>query len=160
FSALSYRWGDETPVFEISLNGCAVLVRENLRDFLLHARKAGWTKNLWIDAVCINQNDVEEKNQQIGLMGAVYSLASSVLVWLGNLDTAETTALEEMRDLGQAVDYSKKTAELWEKRWFPSDFNGYNPWIDRLSPAGRRGFDQLIANPYWTRKWIVQEILL
>ncbi|KAH6690803.1 heterokaryon incompatibility, partial [Leptodontidium sp. MPI-SDFR-AT-0119] len=83
FSALSYRWGDEAPVSNILLNGCSIPVRENLHQFLQHARDAGWYMNLWIDAVCINQDDKAEKAQQIGIMGTVYSLASNVLIWLG-----------------------------------------------------------------------------
>ncbi|KAF4951963.1 hypothetical protein FGADI_7079 [Fusarium gaditjirri] len=158
FSALSYRWGDETPVFNILLNGYSILVRENLLQFLQHARDSGWYKNLWIDALCINQEDNDEKVHQVGLMGTVYSLASNVLIWLGRLSPTEIVALDEIRD---AEDCIRPLREKYGSSWRLHHPEYYRPNGPRLlSSTARAGLKQLIANPYWSRKWIIQEILL
>lgn len=147
FSALSYRWGDEYPVFDISLNGCSVPIRENLYHFLRYARSVGWFKNLWIDAVCINQDNMVERVQQVGIMGMVYSLASNVLIWLGKRSREELRALEEISDAEYAIRYQNNL--LYRKSY-----------VDLVSPKALNGLKTLISDPYWSRKWIIQEILL
>jgi len=53
---------------------------------------------MWIDAICINQNDISERNNQVRQMGAIYSQASQVVVWLG----------EETGDSGRAIAFLEK----------------------------------------------------
>lgn len=83
YEALSYTWGDETAKKRISINGKEFEVGRNLYDALKHIRSANRDRVLWIDAICINQANVPEKNQQIRMMPFTYSRASQVLVWLG-----------------------------------------------------------------------------
>lgn len=58
FMAVSYAWGSEDDSKHITLNGEKVVIRNNLYEFLTHARLEGWNRHLWIDALCINQNDI------------------------------------------------------------------------------------------------------
>jgi hypothetical protein len=55
----------------------------NLWDFLHEARSRKDQRRLWVDALCINQSHIDEKNHQVGIMGEIYSKAAWVLVWLG-----------------------------------------------------------------------------
>ena len=147
FSALSYRWGDDAPTFDISLNGWSIRVRENLHQFLLHARASRWYNGFWIDAVCINQDDKAEKAQQISIMGTIYSLASNVLIWLGKLSDAEIVALEEIRN---AEDSMKPLRKRYRSSWKDCHPHlGWNkPWEELISPIALQGLKSLIANPY------------
>lgn len=93
YEALSYTWGDSVEMEEIFVQNANTLldrgqysistlhVRRNLVDILRYLRHNDRHITLWIDAICINQNDVSEKSHQIRLMRNVYMLAQRVIVW-------------------------------------------------------------------------------
>ncbi|KAI0469913.1 heterokaryon incompatibility protein-domain-containing protein [Xylariaceae sp. FL0804] len=83
YEALSYVWGDATNVGSIALNSCKTPVTRNLEDALRALRDPRKPRILWVDAVCINQRDHQEKASQIRLMAKIYSLARQVVVWVG-----------------------------------------------------------------------------
>src|SRR5882757_5845843 len=88
--------GNEEDPKQITLNGVVIALRRNLYDFLVHALRQGWIRQLWIDALCINQIDEAEKNKQVAMMGEIYSRASRVLIWLGRLDNVGSDSLIEL----------------------------------------------------------------
>jgi hypothetical protein len=94
YEALSYMWGDEAVQRPIFVNGHQLQITQNLFDALHFLRLRQRASNgsaaaglpslrYWIDAICINQNDVHEKNKQIPIMPHIYFRAKTVLVWLG-----------------------------------------------------------------------------
>ncbi|KLU86289.1 hypothetical protein MAPG_05305, partial [Magnaporthiopsis poae ATCC 64411] len=90
YQALSYVWGKATASETIDVNGIAFQVGANLLGALRFLRfmqkdPVSNKDGFWIDAICINQSDVDEKNTQLGLMEHIYSRARSVLVWLGEI---------------------------------------------------------------------------
>ncbi|KAK0746217.1 heterokaryon incompatibility protein-domain-containing protein, partial [Schizothecium vesticola] len=94
YEALSYTWGRQTIQHTITLNGQPYPVGTNLHDALVSLRLPGRVRHLWVDAVCINQKDDDEKTVQIGLMGAIYCEARNVAIFLG-MPTAKSEALFE-----------------------------------------------------------------
>lgn len=86
YICLSYVWGPESPDYQITVNGKKFVVRQNLYNFLRKAKKCKLSMPLWIDAICINQNDIAEKNTQVRRMGSTYAKACKVLVELGLSD--------------------------------------------------------------------------
>jgi len=74
FIALSYFWGDPTPTRVIVINGSQFGVTENLYNYLRcgQTRLNEDSRSLWIDAICIDQNNIQEREQQVGLMAEVY----------------------------------------------------------------------------------------
>lgn len=89
YSALSYCWHQATRkerLFELAgeQNTGVVKIGHNLSEFVKEARSRAFQGKLWIDALCINQADEVEKNEQVNLMGDIYSGAQQVLVWLGS----------------------------------------------------------------------------
>ena len=80
YEALSYTWGRPDVLKGIELNGVRVDIRENLWDALVNLRDAREDRVLWIDAICINQADVEERNRQVELMAYIFDLAKKVIV--------------------------------------------------------------------------------
>lgn len=90
YTSLSYSWGrnsdgDASLNREIFIDGRRLAVTENLHDCLLRIRPrvAGDSLLMWVDAVCINQNAVEERNAQVAMMAGIYKKASRLLIWLG-----------------------------------------------------------------------------
>ncbi|OAG14709.1 hypothetical protein CC77DRAFT_901313, partial [Alternaria alternata] len=95
FHMLSYVWGDGTDKHTIVVNGQRLDVTQNLYDFLETTRQyepdflgkatgpATMPMRFWVDAICINQNDLNERNKQVPRMGDIYSMASRVWIWIG-----------------------------------------------------------------------------
>jgi hypothetical protein len=82
YDALSYCWGDATITAPVKVNGCIVKVTTNLEAGLRQLRHKG-VKAVWVDALCINQQDPIERGLQVMRMGLIYSKAYQVIVWLG-----------------------------------------------------------------------------
>ncbi|CAG9981033.1 unnamed protein product [Clonostachys byssicola] len=119
FNALSYVWGDPTVTKAILVNGHRILVTINLVSALeyapyhLHKAKHATSKKLWVDAICINQEDIAEKSRQVSLMKHIYSQSGIVLCWLGSpsdllhaaMDSVEAVARERYIRDADIVDY-------------------------------------------------------
>ncbi|KAH8893992.1 HET-domain-containing protein [Thozetella sp. PMI_491] len=85
YDALSYVWGDPKPYSKLIVNQIHfVLLAENLSNALLSLRNAKESRILWVDAVCINQDDMAERGHQVNLMRRIYSNATSLR--LGQLE--------------------------------------------------------------------------
>jgi hypothetical protein len=100
YAALSYVWGDLVNPKSISIDEHNLSVTANLHGALSHLRHPSIERILWADAICINQQDTLEKEQQIRIMAKIYALASHVVVWLGDAAENSDQALEEIRLVG------------------------------------------------------------
>lgn len=83
YDALSYVWGPEDNQSSIYIEDYKMSVRANLHAALLHLRDRFIERIIWIDAICINQEDNDEKGQQVQSMAEIYAKATRVIVWLG-----------------------------------------------------------------------------
>lgn len=88
YEALSYVWGDPTATETILVNGTRCHVGQNLMQALQHLRQAEHPRLLWVDALCINQNDIEERAKQVQIMGEIYGNAYRTVVWLGDFGSS------------------------------------------------------------------------
>ncbi|KAF2501874.1 HET-domain-containing protein, partial [Lophium mytilinum] len=90
YVALSYVWGDQTNRRSVEVDGKAALdITASLDEALRHIRNHHKCLRIWADGVCINQNDVEERNKQVRRMGRIYENAAHTIIFLG-LATRET----------------------------------------------------------------------
>jgi Heterokaryon incompatibility protein (HET) len=179
FLALSYVWGPrEAPDAgsTISVDGKRVPVSRNLRAALSslcdprpraaaageESSNDGWERMrhfdsvaealrilelegeeslaIWVDALCINQADLDEKSHQIRFMPRIYTNAFSVIMWLGEEEESDELAFDLIRDAphGPIVELFKSADK--SKHW--------------------EALGRLFARPYWSRVWILQEVLL
>ncbi|KAI1110045.1 heterokaryon incompatibility protein-domain-containing protein [Nemania sp. NC0429] len=83
YAAISYTWGSQLPSRKILCHGKAFSVTENCEAILRRFRQGNKMSCLWIDAICIDQSTVEERNKQVAMMEDIYRLAEVVVVWLG-----------------------------------------------------------------------------
>jgi hypothetical protein len=83
YEALSYTWGLPEPTKTIFIDGEPVTIRKNPFTALRCLRHGEIDRYLWVDAICIDQNNLEERKKQVGIMDFIYTRASCVLVWLG-----------------------------------------------------------------------------
>lgn len=122
YNSLSYVWGEEDAQTSshrtISCDGCKIPITENCYQALIHVRAYFGAVSIWVDAICINQADDKEKEEQIPLMGDVYGLAQTVVVWLGPGDEQSDEAMEYLRRralYGTRIPLSYLTAEEGDK---------------------------------------------
>ncbi|KAF5019388.1 hypothetical protein F66182_8588, partial [Fusarium sp. NRRL 66182] len=99
FDALSYCWGDPTEREEISVASSPFSIGRSAAQALRRLRRENETLVIWIDAVCINQDNLEERAQQVTLMSQIYSLASTVHIWLGEDNHGVEACLKLVRDM-------------------------------------------------------------
>jgi hypothetical protein len=97
YEALSYAWGGSEKPYCISIEGRNLPITANLYAALMHLRDRHMERIMWVDAICINQNNKEEQGHQIQYMAEIYSKASHVIVWLGEENEDSDQALEEIR---------------------------------------------------------------
>ncbi|KAH6681472.1 heterokaryon incompatibility protein-domain-containing protein [Halenospora varia] len=84
YEALSYEWGNPEKEHTIHLkNGTQILVTKSFDNALLDIRHEETSRVVWADGICINPDDIEERQQQVSIMGTIYSKASQVLTYIG-----------------------------------------------------------------------------
>jgi hypothetical protein len=86
YEALSYVWGEDSDSLSrhISCSGVEIPITRNCYDALRTLHRHFGVRSIWVDAICINQDNVEEKEHQIPLMRDIYGSARRVFIWLGN----------------------------------------------------------------------------
>ncbi|KAL8694774.1 MAG: hypothetical protein Q9218_000620 [Villophora microphyllina] len=155
YEALSYYWGTDEPSNEIgirreldkrSLKSVANVfipqrfnIRKSLYEALKHFRTVKDDVILWIDALCIDQENETEKNQQVAQMARIYSSAAHVLVWLG---AGRSDCERAMDFVGEVIQLSKLDALV----------------KDESSPPKWNDFNNLLHCRWFSRRWIVQEL--
>ena len=136
YEALSYVWGDLNNPQPIYIDKHPFVVTENLHLALSHLRNRNFERIIWVDAVCINQTNDEEKEQQIQFMVKIYGQANRVIVWLGKMTENSDQALEEiLLAAGQKPTNSSNKemvhqaiVALLQRPWFE------RIWVRQLTP--------------------------
>jgi hypothetical protein len=139
FEALSYCWGSQEKAHSIYVDSSSLGVTFSLYTALLHLRYRFFDRILWMDAVCINQDDNKEKEQQISLMYSIYSCANCVLVWLGDAADHSDEAIEALRIAGRQRAANSihqecaqvNTVRLLERDWFRRVWVSVQSFVDR-----------------------------
>ncbi|KAK3698895.1 hypothetical protein LTR37_016772 [Vermiconidia calcicola] len=142
YDALSYCWGDPSNPPIIYLNDRRLPVTRNLYEALQSLRERhvvpGW---LWVNAICINQASIPERNYQVPLMNDIYSKAEQVHIWLGPEAEGIRHAMQRLSD--------NTRGKVRGHALLGDD-------MDRLFG----GLQQLLGRPWWRRVWVVQEAVL
>lgn len=165
YEALSYTWGDPTITRQLTCSGRTIDVTVSLHDALSDLRHPRRKRLLWVDAVCINQTDNDEKAKQIRLMGEIYSQARRVLIYLGRAESSVDGAMESIRQLD------------W--KFMPIHVRRYSSRLAAFGPVGVQLIDclpkmnpitedkiswdpiiSLLRRPWFQRTWVIQEAIL
>jgi hypothetical protein len=186
YDCLSYRWGDPLyhelsadpskakkqtgdRIKQIECEGKIIPITENLEDALLQFSKTGYISSsvegcreeneqgfIWIDAICINQEDDAEKGVQIARMDEIYSGARRVIAWLGRCDEHTHPALEIIQRL-KSIPLEKRRVTItdWEGPEYQSILG--EPWI---SSQQWNAYAAFIQRAWFTRVWVIQEAFL
>lgn len=174
YRALSYTWGDPARTTRILVNGEWLVVRLNIEDCLRHLRlnlyccdrQCGCQKEsqtpvplddrftfptlLWVDAICINQDDPDERAQQVALMQQIYSRASLVLVWLGRATEQTVPAFRLLLGLAEIFHSDAEVRKASIAHVIRNEcFKGH--WL---------ALGEIFQREWWHRVWTIQEAVL
>jgi hypothetical protein len=146
YEAVSYVWGEEQDPDFIILCGSRFAVTRSLAEALRYLRLPKSDRMLWVDAICINQYDEKEKEAQVLSMHRIYKFAKEVIAWLGPPDgnSKEAYSIMNMMQEQSIVPVCPVFTIQISKE---GTINENNP------------FRNLMARPYWSRAWIVQEMM-
>ncbi|KAM0719387.1 hypothetical protein Q7P37_005292 [Cladosporium fusiforme] len=167
YEALSYTWGTDARNIPLSVNGIAVGVTQNLLSALFAMRQPTSSRVIWVDAICINQEDIRERSHQVQQMGDIYRCAHRVILWIGEAsdDCKVLFRLIQMPPSDHLTYLSQDLGELDSLLGLQClsnpRFGGQLLNHEKLSFLRRnmgKMVDDLIGRRYWTRVWIVQEI--
>lgn len=151
YVALSYRWSEDASE-ELILDGKGIIrISKDLDAALRRFRYASALRWIWVDAICINQQNNAEKSMQIPLMAHIFRGASRVMIWLGN--RAEDADL--LRRTKSLVREAKAHSEL-----FDSSLTSQATEARRIIASLSLSMSQLGRLAWFTRRWVLQELAL
>lgn len=170
YDALSYTWGSPGDTELISVceemgssnsdgESAMLKVGKNLATALRYLRHSDRSRTIWIDAICINQEDEEERNTQVRRMTNIYTLARTVVVWLGDSTKNSSLAITALAHLGSQLEITtgnhrlrspNATEEHWHRSWYKLPYDN-ETW---------QAIHDFISRPWFERLWIWQEIQL
>ena len=112
YAALSYVWGSPTDMVEIHVNGSPFRVGRNLHGALMQLRRNDCTSWLWVDSICIQQSNIDEKEWQVSLMRSIFSQADRAHIWLGPGCKATDMAMDFLSRVGPRA-LLTRAYQLW-----------------------------------------------
>ncbi|KAF2423791.1 HET-domain-containing protein, partial [Tothia fuscella] len=147
YTALSYVWGQRGSSHFPSSVLSEIRVTSNLEAALKHIRKESESVMLWVDAICIDQTNNQEKNIQVGRMGSIFEKAMETIVWLG-----------------PAADESDLLLEIFEEtlpdaRLMDMKTKSVATEVARAVAFPSQAAAALFRREWWSRVWVLQEFI-
>ncbi|KAH8682947.1 heterokaryon incompatibility protein-domain-containing protein [Tricladium varicosporioides] len=156
YEALSYTWGAPEATSVLHCQGLSIPLTANLYDALSRLRLLDEVRILWVDQICIDQNDLAERSEQVSLMGEIYRGAEVVNIWLG----------EEKEDTELVIGFLPKLLSCFKTSEEGDRTTDELPdvigtlGILTLRSDSWEAFRNIFQRPYFRRMWIVQEVVL
>ncbi|KAI0128366.1 hypothetical protein BJ170DRAFT_324833 [Xylariales sp. AK1849] len=158
YQALSYSWGDTSRTVDIELSGCTFAATINLEAALRALRYPDKPRVMWVDAVCINQINLQEQGEQVSIMWHIYKAADCVVVWLGPQEGDSAIA---MKSFAQRETQTRlKARKTFRQR--PAGHQGAT-WCgchagNTETDPPRIGVQKLLGRNWFSRVWVLQEV--
>jgi hypothetical protein len=165
YVAISYTWGPCNPTQTVLVNGMDVQVTVNLHAILVELRSTEWVQRgirVWIDGLCINQSNLNEREEQVQVMREIYLNSWQVIICLGPATDQTATAYAALLWLSRKQQTEERLKsfinhhERWHTMLTPWSLTHYDifPWNKNVYLSLRAFF----AEGYWHRLWILQEL--
>ena len=159
YEALSYTWHSQALTKTIFCDERLLHVTHSLHDALQALRRPSTSRLLWIDAICINQADLQERSHQVSIMKQIYSRATLVISWLGKEDEYSATAFQFIekivkKHVSAGVSLHASPDAIWSKQTMDAMSLPYFPSHQWESLA------RLFERAYFRRIWVVQELVV
>ena len=170
YACLSYTWEDGEPTHAVIINWQDFKVTKNLNDALHALKRRSDSRDLgfWIDAICINQQDYDERGSQVRRMDQIYESALRTIAWLGTATEDNTEAFRVIHELhGRWLSIEKENkgdrvrpspSKVKERRILQDAHDLIGPQGEFLSLDSYKALATLLQRRYWSRLWTVQEL--
>lgn len=154
YEALSYVWGPQDNQVHLYCQAQILEIGLNLYAALSRLRRTNRERILWVDKICICQDDLDERGHQVSLMSDIFSFASSVIVWLGEAEAGDAAAFELLDRLDKIICKERITK-------IPSSLPSSQPIVQPYSVSEQELFalKALLNNTWFTRAWTFQEAI-
>lgn len=139
-STSNLQWGSPAKVCNIEIDKKSIAITKSLDTAIRHLRHEEDSVMIWVEQVCINQNDLAERDVQIPLMSLIYSRALNTVIWLGDISADD--AFDALHDLESTM-----TSQ-------------FGPLLDESKPKGLEAIERLFNAPWFQRTWTTQEACL
>jgi hypothetical protein len=164
YEALSYAWGSTENPVAIKVGTSEkdrLAITQDLAIALQHLRLENKTRILWIDAICVDQQNLQERGHQVRRMGDIYRRAERVVVWLGPAKDQSSLALKLLRELSSkiAVNWPSLTMEATSKEPFEQHWASIGIKLP-FKIHQWHAIQSLLDRSWFERLWIWQEIRL
>lgn len=161
YEAVSYTWDDAVFPITLRTEHGFLKITENLASALRRFRYGTRMRTLWVDAVCINQASIPERNHQVSIMSEIYRGAAQVLCWIGESNEWTEMALAHLTHLAASV-RQYGLADVDAQMWFKI------PVLDAPEDEARRiiagarehHLSSIYGRRWFSRLWVVQEVTL
>ena len=167
YEALSYTWGDAKEQTMILCNGSLLPVTRNLEEALQRLRYEDRTRRLWVDAICVNQQDNIERGYQVSIMRDIYSTADCVIVWLGPERDDSRKAIDFMVKLCEVLCTSVESTayelthdyeEFFERTGDACAHTLLKGYLQSLEATSLAAVDRFFHRSWFGRIWVIQEV--
>ncbi len=153
YETLSYVWGDpEAQKKPIFLQDQHFQVTPNLESALRHLRHKDLERTIWIDAICINQEDKAERAMEVGKMRFIYARTSHLIIWVGGESKDSNLGMETIRQLGEELKegshWDVDLANVSSIRNLPEEIQAFQPkpWV---------AANNLLRRDWFERVWVL-----
>lgn len=160
YEALSYCWGDQDIKYPVTCNSAEFLVTRNVHDALVALRHTTLPRILWIDQICIDQENLLERSYQVGVMRFIYQNAVGTVIWLGPATP----------DTQRTITFIQYLTTIHRRMNADNDLYNFVPVTHHLlrqyelqHNRSKKGIDMLVAllkNPWFERIWVLQEVIV
>jgi heterokaryon incompatibility protein (HET) len=165
YEALSYVWGDPHDTVQIFLGDGSsktqpFFVTRNLASALQHLRNNTESRTLWVDAICIDQSNLRERERQVSIMCRIYRRAKKDLLWLGESNEASVDAFDLLEQYQTAMEASLQKHTFYIQQISApirpktiEESRGWG-WIGTISAKNWLSFRETFnKRPVWRRVW-------
>ncbi|KAF2852960.1 hypothetical protein T440DRAFT_466522 [Plenodomus tracheiphilus IPT5] len=155
YHALSYVWGPATKSYALQTTQGPIQITASLCSALRRIRKEDEVIHVWVDAVCINQDDDHEKATQVRMLPSIFQSAEMVLCWIGEERDDSSAAIQTLLQI--------RTLELAPQQWPTQLPEIPNTWKDGVPPVNDPvwwSIQNLFEREWFSRVWVIQEVVL
>jgi hypothetical protein len=160
YETISYFCGDPANRRAILLHGHGVLAMATSEAALRRMRLQDRPRTLWIDSICINQNDTNEKGHQVGMMCQIYAKTFGNLVWLGPCNLTIAESINAMEAILQEIAVETRDYADFKELLFDENHKLLYSKKPLSGNVDYLAFLRILDNPWFSRLWIVQEVSL
>ena len=161
YETISYVCGDPSQKSMIILHGREVQAMASSEAALRRMRLHDRPRVLWIDSICIDQNNISEKGHQVGMMYLIYTKTFQNLIWLGPYDGTTARLIDDgMAAIVRDIAHETRDYEIFRELLFTKDNANRFSKTPLTNTADGIASLQLFENPWFSRLWVVQEASL